>query len=363
MLFGFAARDNKPPTNPQSDATPTKPGPLGPDDELLDEEEEESVGEEIGKTLVALMPWGISILFHVALVVVAFFLVWQTITQAEEEQPIVPSSKLADAPGAPEVLQQVQEQTEDASPTSVTDTPVTTETNPSLSDAIMPVSSLGVQFSGGGGGGPFSATNGTGEFGAEIFGNGGNARNIAIVVDASGSMVDVLPFVISELKEVVDGLVAEQNITIIFFSGSGVFEVPGGGRTQGLRPCTAAFKTEIREWVTLENFRFDTGGRGSQYAIAALERGLSYSPELLFLLSDNLTGGGQGATVHEIFQDDLMDAVRAANDGTPKAVINTIQFLYPDPLVNAGLTGTLDLLATETDGNYRFIKAEDLYLQ
>lgn len=57
------------------------------DDELIEEESE--VGEEIRATLTAMMPWGISILAHVGLIVFAFFLVWQTIVK-EERQPTVP---------------------------------------------------------------------------------------------------------------------------------------------------------------------------------------------------------------------------------------------------------------------------------
>ena len=83
----------------------------------------------------------------------------------------------------------------------------------------------------------------------------------------------------------------------------------------------------------------------------------------MFLLSDNLTGGGQGATLHEIFQDELMAAIRKKNNFTPPAKFNTIQFLYEDPLVSAGLTGTLQLIADETGGNYKFIGDRDLNLK
>ena len=96
---------------------------------------------------------------------------------------------------------------------------------------------------------------------------------------------------------------------------------------------------------------------------AAIVRALTYKPQLVFLLSDNLTGGGQGATQHEIFQDDLMDAIRKANDHKPPAKFNTIQFLYEDPLVRAGLTGTLQLIADDSGGNYKFIGARDLNLK
>lgn len=356
MYLGFASNKDNPPANPQSTADPDL------DDEFL-EEEDESVGEEISKTLVALMPWGISILFHVALIVVAFFLVWQTIIKAEEEQPVIPNSKLSESPGAPMVVEEVQEQSADTPMTVPVVDPVVTDPTPTVTDTPIPTTLVGLTYAGGQSGGPLGNTTGSGDFGADVFGNGGNAKNIAFIVDASGSMVDVLPFVVNELKRVVNELQPAQNITIIMFSGQGVYEVPGGGGVKGLRACTPKFKEDIREWVSLENFKFETGGRGSQNVQTAILRGLSYKPQLVFLLSDNLTGGGQGATQHEIFQDDLMESLKKANDHKPPAKFNTIQFLYEDPLVRAGLKGTLQLIADETGGNYKFIGARDLNLK
>lgn len=357
MLLGFASSQDNPPSSPQ----PTEADPEF-DDAFL-EEQEESVGDEITKTLVELMPWGIAILFHVALIVVAFFVVWQTIIKAEEEQPVIPNAKLSDSPGAPMVIEEVQEQSADTPMTVPVVDPVVTNPTPTVTDTPIPTTLVGLTYAGGQSGGPLGNTTGAGDFGADVFGNGGNARDIAFIVDASGSMVDVLPLVVNELKDVVNELESKQRITIIMFSGAGVYEVPGGGGVKGLRACTPRFKEHIREWVSLENFKFKTGGRGGQNVQAAIARGLSYRPQLVFLLSDNLTGGGQGATQHEIFQDDLMEAIRRANDHNPPAKFNTIQFHYEDPLVRAGLKGTLQLIADETGGNYKFIGARDLNLK
>lgn len=356
MLFRFASANE--PTKKTDSTAPVD----GTEEELL-EEEEESVGDEIGKTLVALMPWGISILFHVALVVVAFFLVWQTIIKAEEEQPVIPNAKLSDTPGAPQVIEEVQEQSSDTPMTVPVVDPTVTNPTPTVTNTPIPTTLVGLTYQGGQSGGPLGNTTGSGDFGASVFGNGGNARDIAFIVDASGSMVDVLPFVINELKRVVNELKPAQNITIIFFSGEGVYEVPGGGKIKGLRACTPKFKEDIRNWVSLENYRYETGGRGSQHVQSAVVRALGYKPQLVFLLSDNLTGGGQGATQHEIFQNDLMKAVREANDHRPPAKFNTIQFLYEDPLVRAGLKGSLQLIADDSGGQYKFIGARDLNLK
>ena len=373
MLLGFASSKNDPPSNkpPVAEKSVQPTGERGPDGELLDEElEEEGVGDEIGKTLVALMPWGISILFHVVLVVIAFFLVWTQIIQADEEQTVIPSTTLSETPGAPMKMEEVTEQSSDTPMTVPVVDPTVTNPTPTVTNTPIPTQLVGLQFQGGQSGGPLGNTNGNGDFGADVFGNGGNARKIAFVVDASGSMVDVLPFVINELKRAVNALQPAQNITIIFFSGDGVAEVPGGGGVKGLRACTPKFKEDIREWITLSNYRFETGGRGSQYVQSAVLRALSYKPQLVFLLSDNLTGGGQGATKYEIFQASLMQAITKANKSNPPAKFNTIQFLYEDPLSRSGPTGStermpasLRLIADETGGTYKFIGAEDLKLK
>ena len=110
FMFGFADK--------------SAPGPQqqGPNPELDDEflDEEESVGDEISETLMALMPWGISILFHVALVVAAFFFVWQVILVEEEQEPVIPDAAFSETPGAPDPIETVQEESSDSPRTTPT---------------------------------------------------------------------------------------------------------------------------------------------------------------------------------------------------------------------------------------------------
>jgi len=327
----------------------------------------ESASDEIKRTVGALMPWGLSIIAHAALVGLAFYLVWQTI-DVEQEQPTVPTltqtpavvptppiqdvHELPDAGGLP--VAPIINQVNAVKPP----TPGVTQPQPNIPDTS--------QWDNGKQQGP-----GQGDFDGDgwfdlppgeprtIDSN----RRVVFVIDASGSMVDLLPFVIAELKQAIQKTHTGVRATIILFSGDGIFEVPGGGGVKGLRPLTPRFKQQINDWVTLANHRFDTGGRGAAYAAAALDRGLSYNPQAVYLLSDNLTGGGQGATRHEILQDDIMKVVRSHSKAAPPARIHTIQFLYEDPLVRAGLTGTLRLIADETGGTYQFKSQRDLNLR
>ncbi|XAL98649.1 VWA domain-containing protein [Phycisphaeraceae bacterium D3-23] len=356
MLFGFAAN------------RASAPGPdhVPPPNEFEEEfDDEDSIGDEISDTLVALMPWGISILLHVGLVVAAFFFVWQVIMTEEPDPPVIPDAAFSETPGSPDPIETVDEQTSDAPPTVPTIDPTTNPPSPVMNVTDIQSLSVGATSAGGTPGSSFTSGNGTGTFGTNVFGNGGTARNIAFIVDASGSMVDTMPLVINELKRVINELDAAQKFTIIFFNGEGVFEVPGTSATgrNNLRAATAEFKQFTSNWITLDNHNIEPNGRGSVNAIPAIELALKYDPQLVFLLSDNLTGGGQGATTHEIFQTDVMRAIERANDNTPPAKINTIQFLYRDPLLDAGLSGTLERIAEETEGNYKFLSERDLNLR
>ena len=128
-------------------------------------------------------------------------------------------------------------------------------------------------------------------------------------------------------------------------------------------PALLVTSTALAEPIALENFNYDIGGRGSANVKTALTRALSYEPQLVILLSDNLTGGGQGATQHELMQDELMELIHKHNKSKPPARINTIQFLYEDPLVRAGLKGTLRRIADETGGTFTFVTQQQLHLQ
>ncbi len=43
--------------------------------------------------------------------------------------------------------------------------------------------------------------------------------------------------------------------------------------------------------------------------------------------------------------------------------INTIQFLYPDTLTQAGLKGTLEMIANQSGGVYKFLDGKELGIQ
>lgn len=355
ILLAFADTARMP------DAASTAPSDTGEgvavEEEELDDDEP-SVAEEVNATLVALLPWGVSLVFHAALVLLALFVVWAVLQPQKDEEFIVPSVSLSDSPGAPVEMVQVQQVTESSSRRSpvpaVKPSPAQTLTTveaPDLTGFDTPDA----------GGSPMGVSDmGEGAaYNTKFFGqSGGNARRIVYLVDASGSMVDLMPHVLAELKRSILQLKAEQSFDIIFFNGvKGAQPVQAVGVPPvGLKPATAENTRAVIDW--LNNTSIFVGG-GADPAIAIREA-LGRNPQLIFLLSDNITG--PPGTPYEKYQKDLVNSIKSANVRNTK--VSTIQFVDKDPLASIpGYRGTLDLIAESTGGKFKFVTAADLGLR
>ena len=71
-----------------SSSTPATPG-----SEKGEETERASVGDEFNTVLTSLLPWAISILLHLGIILLAFFVVWSA-GHAKQEEDIIPEAKL-----------------------------------------------------------------------------------------------------------------------------------------------------------------------------------------------------------------------------------------------------------------------------
>ena len=99
--------------------------------------------------------------------------------------------------------------------------------------------------------------------------------------------------------------------------------------------------------------------QGLSNPLKAIETALAFKPDVIFLLSDNITGSGE----FEIDRDDLLAQLDQLNPKDPKTnrrgtQISCVQFLYPDPLQ------TLQRIAQEHGGpnGYKFLTAAELGL-
>ncbi len=326
--------------------------PNKPEDDLLEEEEEQS--GEVASLMGDLAPWAMSILIHAALVLIAVLWVWATIKQKEvEDEPIIPIARLSEKPGQPLTMKSTTTPTKtSASKRSVTKSEKQTE---KVASKVKADSSLiGVAGGSDSKASPFgTAAVGTGgPFKAGFIGLGGNARKIAYVIDASGSLIDTLPFVMAELKRSIQNLSEQQQFTVVFFGEAGkVSEIP----PPGLKPITSESRTNAFKWMDADEGNVIAGGQASHGPLEALKKVLSYKPELVFLLSDNITGQGR----YEITQATLRTEIKNANKNKTK--INTIQFMYPDPLIKIpGMRATLDMISQDSGGLHKYVSGKEL---
>jgi hypothetical protein len=177
-----------------------------------------------------------------------------------------------------------------------------------------------------------------------------NARRIVYVVDASGSLLGTLQVVVQELGRSLEALSPQQEFSIIFFQQDRALPVPPGR----LIPATDREKLRALDWIDAAIVP-----NGSSNPLPALELALDLEPDVIFVLSDNITGGGE----FEVDRADLLAMLdrlnpRDAGSGRRRTQINCIQFLDPDPL------DTLAAIAAEHGGprGYKFLDRQELGL-
>lgn len=181
-----------------------------------------------------------------------------------------------------------------------------------------------------------------------------NAQTIAYVVDASGSLIGTLPVVRRELEQSLRKLTPTQRFAVCFFQRNTALEPPSEGRAAGrLVPATTAAVDAVMTWA--EGIR--PGGRSNP--LAALERALALEPDVIFLLSADITGSGE----FEIGRDELLRTLDRLNPidpatGRRPTRIQCVQFLDADPL------DTLRTIAERHGGaeGYRFLSRDALGL-
>lgn len=301
--------------------------------------------------LITFLPWVISFLLHAGLVLLAIFIVWTVQKKEEEDKIIIPIARLGVAPRAPLKMESLRSlsstntpsrmqrsllQQGDTAPPSVLSAKITADELSLGEVETMQQSPFDSGIRAGAG------------LEAKFYGTGGNARRLIYLVDASGSLIDTLPYVINELKRSIGELSDRQSFTVIFFQGEDAIEVP----PPGLKQATLENKQRVIRWIDGDSGNISP--RGLSNPVKALRLALRYKPELLFILSDNITGQGR----YEVDQQRLIADVERENKGGTK--INTIQFLYRDPLEKYGLKPTLEVISERSGGIYKFLDDREL---
>ena len=170
------------------------------------------------------------------------------------------------------------------------------------------------------------------------------ATRIVYLVDASGSMIDTLPFVLAELQRAIRTLDSQQTFAVIFCSGRGITEVP----PMGMKRATSQAVAHAARWIDPLAGRVIASGAPD--AEAALRRALAYQPDAIVLLSDGITGRGTDAPARHAA---LLQLV--THDNPAATTLHTLQLRRPDPLATPQRPGTLQALAGQTGGTYHYL--------
>lgn len=341
------------------------PASPGSDDGSTPASSDSPVPSPSKKMIRRMGPWVFSILLHVLLVCIALVWVWRE-KPVQTHQPIIPTARFSAVVGAPVVnksldvaqtlpaldMDALMTPSFDALPgldgTTVRDTaelllPVdpfsqiqTLQQSPAIlsqpranpfaglmPDALQPV--------------------------AAFFGVAGNAKSIVYVVDASGSLVDTLPYVLGELRRSVMRLSKKQQFAVLFFQGKKVLQIP----PVGLRHATDINKQQAVQWIGPDAGNLFASGQSDP--LPAIKLALQYNPDLLFLLTDNLAANQQTPQDEQALLQQITIANRA------QTAIHAIQFLYRDAAEkNPAYVPMLKRLADQHHGKYTFIDAKDL---
>jgi hypothetical protein len=291
-----------------------------------------------------IVPWVISIGIHGGLIALGFLLTWTVISLSDEEptrveaefynlnyDPLVMAEagpRPADEPRSPAAVEQLARRAEQLSGAEVAPLSV-------LAEAALPAASA------------FSSAPSADE--AAFMGlRTTDARRIVYLIDASGSMIASFRVVLDELARSLEALSERQSFAIIFFQAGEALAATPAAR---LVAATDSARHEALAWTAA-----NVVPQGRSDPLAAFETALTLEPDVIFLLSENITGAGR----FEIDQADLLARLETLNPaeerGRRRSRINCVQFLSTDPLE------TLLRIAERHGGasGYRFLDPVEL---
>lgn len=296
------------------------------------------------------VPWLGSILGHLVVVALVVLLTWNLARARPERTTPVVSATVVDSASTPIPQLETSPEREAVAIPALETTSLAIGTP----ESGLVRGTGGVTLPGGLGGG-MPAGLGRVEFAGL---GAGAARRIVFVVDASGSMIGVFPFVVSELSRSLSKLSPAQSYAVIFFQRDEALPAPPRGRLVG---ATREHVQRTIDWIRGEPGRPPTViPTGRSNPLRALEDALELDPDVIFLLSSNVTGSGRYA----VDLGELLERLDTMNPTDPESgrrgtSINCIQFLDPDPL------DALRRIAESHGGpeGYRFLGRTELGLR
>jgi hypothetical protein len=171
-----------------------------------------------------------------------------------------------------------------------------------------------------------------------VFGNGGNARYITFVCDASGSMINKMASLKDQLNKAIVGLKPIQSFNVIFFQDNKCDAVVKDGLVSAT-PENKRKASTFLEGVTTT---------GTTDPIPGIEMAFKAHPQLVYILTDGDFPDN----------DAVLKKIRELNKDK-KVKINTIAFVGASDNDTAFLK-LLETIAKENGGSFKHVNEGDL---
>jgi len=333
------------PPGGQASGASARPGAVragGPQQPASPEQEEEEVQEDSAVMTVMsdVMPWVISVFFHVGLLLIMAFVTIFVIDNREVKTAVVPDASFSEQPGG--VIDPGQFHPNQSTVAQTVQQRDFSKQESRIADASKTEKRLRVIGRGAASGGsarPGLTTSGSGHGPkSSFFGTGGNAHHVVYVVDRSGSMAASFDFVRQQMLKSISRLAPSQTFHIILFAEGRPIENPPGR----LVPAEDAYR------LGAVDFLMPIQAIGQTDPVPALLRAFQVLQKaddkkpgkLIYLLTDG------------VFPDNeaVLRAVAEANRNKD-VHINT--YLYGDQELEA--KDVLERLANENGGRFKLI--------
>jgi len=177
------------------------------------------------------------------------------------------------------------------------------------------------------------------------------AREVVFVIDASGSMIAWLPFVIDEVERTLSQMRGEQWFAVVCFAGDNIYVTPRSGLTAVAEESARSVVEDLRGTTN------DLVGGGSDPTLA-LREALAMRPELIMLLSEGLDGRGRFAVNRAEVLSTLDKINPRGPGGSRQARIACIRLLTGDDVAPARLMQAI--VDAHGDGEITTVSLEEL---
>lgn len=295
--------------------------------EALCDERSSAMSDDVEATLGGLrreakirqtLPWFLSALLHGLVVLAGFWMTFLVIQGEDEPRPVAVRSDFEALAFAP-VRMPLESVDVTASRSASLKPPTFDLPLPELEAPSLPASaSLAPSVL------ASPSTLDRGENASFLGVSGSDVQRVVYCIDASGSMIRSLPMVLEHLGRSMAQLAPPQRFSVVFFQDNDAVPMP---EFATLPLATADQKRAVIRWMHQEIVP-----RGRSNPLRALELSLALQPDVIFLLSENITGAGP----FEIEAERLLTALEDQNpvlpDGTRGTAIKCIQFLEEDVL-------------------------------